>query len=244
MTIDRYFEAILSILEKLRDEERSSIEAASEACARSIANGGIIFIHDTGHIINHELVARAGGLVGLTPFSFDLNTGQANSFRSRDPSNQPPPIGEIIALALRKANAKAGDILIIGSVSGKTFGPVELAIQAKKAGLTVIAVTSTEHSRALESEHTSGKRLFEACDIVIDNHAPPGDAILEIDGLDRKVCPASGICAVVSMWAMTAGIVEKLIAMDKIPSIYRSVNLPGGLEDVRKVEEEYAKRGY
>ena len=43
------------------------------------------------------------------------------------------------------------------------------ALLAKEKGLTVVALTSVNHSSASPSRHRSGKRLFEIADIVLDN---------------------------------------------------------------------------
>ena len=70
----------------------------------------------------------------------------------------------------------------MGSVSGKTANVVELALQARAHGLTVIALTALAYSSQLASEHPSGKRLYEVADLALDNHAPFGDAMLAVEG--------------------------------------------------------------
>jgi len=135
-------------------------------------------------------------------------------------------------------------VLFIGSVSGKSKNVVELAIQAREMGVTVVAITSLEYSSRLQSEHPTGKRLYEVADLTIDNHAPYGDAMLEVEGLDVKACPASGLAAACIMWAITAGIIERLLERGLVPTVYRSVNAPGGPEDVRSRQERYKELGY
>lgn len=80
-------------------------------------------------------------------------------------------------------------MIIIGSVSGKSQNVIDLAIEAKKFGLTVVALTSVEYSKSVESLHKSGKRLFECADFVIDNCAPAAEAMLEIEGVDVRLQP-------------------------------------------------------
>lgn len=77
----------------------------------------------------------------------------------------------LAAYALRASGALPGDVMIIGSVSGKTMNVIDLAIEAKKFGLKIIALTSMAYSAQVKSEHSSGKRLFECADIVLDNCA-------------------------------------------------------------------------
>lgn len=241
--IDRYFDAILGKLSDLMRDEADSIREAASVCAQAIASGGVVHVFDTGHMLNQELIGRAGGLVGLTPFSFGLNVSNPNSYREQHRDRRPETERELVALALKSSNILAGDVLVIGSVSGKSVRPIELAMQARALGVTVVAVTAVEYSRQLKSEHPSGKKLYETADIVVDNHAPYGDALLEVEGLDTRICPASGICAAVAMWAVMAGTIEKLIASGKIPAVYPSVNLPDGPDRVHKAQKEYAEKG-
>lgn len=243
MLISSYFDAIQAKIAEIRAAEAENIAQLAEVCAHSIEAGGVVHIHDTGHMLNTELVHRAGGLAGLTPFAFCLSVNNPNSFREKD-GGVPAMVAETVSLALKKSRIRAGDVLIIGSVSGKSESPVELALQAKEMGVTVAAITSLAYSGQLESEHPSGGRLFEVADIVIDNHAPYGDAMVEVEGLDVGVCPASGIAAACIMWAVSAGIVENLLAKGITPTVYKSVNAPGGPEDVRAREDRYREKGH
>ena len=242
--IDGYFDMIQAKLAELREAEAENIARVANACAEAMLRGGVVHIYDTGHIINSELIMRAGGLAGFTPFNFGLNVNNPNSYREREAKATPDTEVDIIALALKQSNIRAHDVLIIGSVSGKSVRPVELALQARSMGVTVVAMTSREYSDRLKSDHPSGKRLFEAADMVIDNHAPYGDAMLDVKGIDRKLCPASGICAAAAMWAVMAGCVEAIIAAGKTPSVYSSVNLPDGPEQVKRIQKEYKEKGY
>ncbi len=241
--VSRYFDAIEKLLADIRQAESEKITRVAKICADSVAKGGVVHIHDTGHMLNSELVHRAGGLALVTPFTFALNVNNPNAYREKSPSSK-DATAETIALALKRSNVKLGDVLFIGSVSGKSKSVVELAIQAKDMGVTVVAVTSFEYSSKLESEHSSGKRLFEVADIAIDNHAPYADAMLDVEGLDVKVCPASGIAAACIMWAVTAGIVQNLLERGIVPTVYKSVNAPGGPEDVKARQERYKELGY
>ena len=241
--IPDYFDAITARIAEIGDRESGKIVEVARICADSIARGGVIHIHDTGHMLNSELVHRAGGLALLTPLSFNLNVSNPNSFREKSASGT-NPIADTIALALKRSNMKPGDVLFVGSVSGKSENVVELAIQARGVGVTVIALTSFEYSGKLESQHPSGRRLFEVADIAIDNHAPYGDAMLDVPGLDVKACPASGIAAACIMWAATAGIIGNLLERDITPTVFRSVNAPGGPEDVKARQERYRELGY
>lgn len=242
MLIDDYFDAIQARIAGIEAKESGRIARAADICAQSIAKGGVAHIHDTGHMLSSELIHRAGGLAGLTPFSFGLSVTNPNVFREKSPAAD--VLADTVALALKKSNIRTGDVLFIGSVSGKSAQVVELATQAKAIGATVIALTSLEYSSQLESEHASGKKLYEVADLAIDNHAPYGDAMLEVPGLDAKLCPASGISAACIMWAVVAGTVERLLSQGIEPTVFKSANAPGGPQDVNARRERYREKGY
>jgi len=243
MLITNYFDAISAKINEIREAESELIARIAQICADSIESGGVVHIHDTGHMLNSELIHRAGGLAGLTPFSFGMNAHNPNAFREKQGGGA-NTVSETVALALAKSNIRAGDVLFIGSVSGKSEQVVELAIQARKMGVTTVAITARAYSSKLESGHPSGKRLYEAAEFAIDNHAPYGDAMLTVEGLDVGMCPASGIAAACIMWAICAGIVENLLEKGITPTVLRSVNAPGGPEDVKARGERYREKGY
>jgi uncharacterized phosphosugar-binding protein len=210
----------------------------------------VIHLHDTGHIISHEMIARTGGLVAYTPLSYRGMLDDHNLHRASQPDGPMSPDGMVTAeralleWVFAQGTLRAGDVLIIGSVSGTGTRLVELACQARARGLTVIALTAPSFSSRLPAQHPSGQRLFEVADIVLDNHAEYGDSFLSLDGLERKICPISGVGATVLMWALTAGIVQRLLERGLSPSVYTSVNLPGGPRAVEEAEAEYRRKGY
>jgi uncharacterized phosphosugar-binding protein len=135
-------------------------------------------------------------------------------------------------------------VLFVGSVSEKSANVVELAIQARAHGLKVIAITALAYSPTLVSEHPSGKHLYKVADLVLDNHAPYGDAMLEVPGLDYPICPASDLGAATIMWAVVARIVENLLAKGLNPTVFPSMNRPDGKMLVSQVKAEALKKGY
>jgi uncharacterized phosphosugar-binding protein len=243
MLIERYFDALEDRIAAIR-AQTEPIHAAALLCADTLANGGVLHIFDSGHMVSSELVHRAGGLAAFSPLSFGLSV------------NNPVKTREDVALADNKLSfayienvfltnqLRAGDVLFVGSVSGKTANVIEVALQAKAHGLKVIALTALAYSAKLESEHPSGKRLYEVADLALDNHAPYGDAMLTVEGLDYPVCPASGLGAATVLWAVTAGIIEEMLARGLKPTVYPSINRPDGRTVLNQVEEEARRKGY
>ena len=99
-----------------------------------------------------------------------------------------PGYGNII---FNNMKAKAGDVLIIHSVSGRNAVTVDMAQAAREAGLTVIVITNMNTTKAVKSRHPSGKKLCDFASVLIDNHGDLGDASVELAGFPQKVSSTS-----------------------------------------------------
>jgi uncharacterized phosphosugar-binding protein len=244
MLIDTYFKEIRKKLDEIAADTQP-IQQAARVCAEALANGGALHVFDSGHMVSSELINRAGGLVAISQLSFNLSIN--NPVKAR--GSQPAGAGSTqsfgyIEHIFETDQLRPGDVLFVGSVSGKTANVIELALQARAHGLTVIALTALAYSSRLASEHPSGKHLYEVADLVLDNHAPYGDAMLEVEGLDYPICPASGIGAATILWAVVAGIVDEMLKSGLKPTIFPSVNRPDGKTLVSQVEAEARRKGY
>jgi uncharacterized phosphosugar-binding protein len=242
MLIQQYFEAIQAQIAQIAAKPEP-IQQVAQVCAAALAQGGVVHIFDSGHMVSSELINRAGGLVALSQLSFNLNV--TNPVKSRAVAPDEKTLSYAYIEHVFETNQlRPGDVLFVGSVSGKTANVIELALRARAHGLTVIALTALAYSSKLVSEHPSGKRLYEVTDLVLDNGAPYGDALLDVAGLDYPICPASGLSAATIMWAVVAGIIEDMLARGLKPTVFPSVNRPDGKTLVSQVEAEAFRKGY
>lgn len=247
--IDRYGSELQKKLAQLAEANAEALDQAADLCAKALANKKIIHIYDTGHIISHELITRTGGLVAYAHLSFDGHLDNRNLWRANNLGETPTPEQTLsseralINWLFGQRTLQADDVLVIGSVSGVGIRLIELAIQARARGLHIIAVTGPEFSRQIASKHPSGKHLYDVADVVLNNAAEYGDSFFSIPGIEKKLCPISGISAAVLMWSLTVGIVERLVAMGLSPSIYESVNQPNGPALVMEIERAYQEKG-
>jgi uncharacterized phosphosugar-binding protein len=85
------------------------------------------------------------------------------------------------------------DAIIIISTSGIRPLVVEMALGAKRCELSVIAIASRTHCEDARPAHSSGKKLVDIADIVIDNLSPGGDCAVALDGLDWYTGPLSTV---------------------------------------------------
>jgi uncharacterized phosphosugar-binding protein len=240
---ENFYNQLHHLISTIEDELNNVIEEAAKAISGAMTDGKAIHIYDTGHILDSELICRAGGLVAFKALRVQFDVQDEVRCRPADQGKNRSLEG-LMHFVLKKSNAHPGDVLIIGSVSGKGVLPVDLALAAKEFGLKVIALTSVAYSSLLTSDHSSGKRLFEISDICIDNCAPPFDAMIEVPNLGLSICPASGLSAATIMWAITAQVVENLILLGIQPSVYKSVNFPGNAEFNEAECKRYIEKGY
>ncbi len=113
-------------------------------------------------------------------------------------------------------------------------------MKAKENKAIVICITNLSYSKSVSSRHSSGKKLYEVCDLVIDNHGQKGDACVEIDGLNQKVSPTSTVIATTVMNSIIAQATQELVNKGlKNPPIFYSANIDGGDELNKKIFDEY-----
>ena len=241
MLRDTFFQKVDELFTKIRETQSSSINAAARLIADSVQAGGCVHVFDTGHLLNSELIYRAGGPALVRAFKYSLTVEDAVRPRADEGKNR--SMEGLAVYALKASSVKSGDIMIIGSVSGKTVNVIDLALEAQAMGVKVIAMTSVEYSSRLKSDHACGKRLMELCDVLLDNCAPFGDAMMEVEGLEAPMCPASGIAAAYIMWAVMAQLADELLQDGKWLSIYKSVNYPGNAQYNDQLKERYNETG-
>lgn len=235
--------AALKAVEQVSRSQAATVAEAATLISTSLRDGGVIQAFGTGHseAFAMEIAGRAGGLIPTNRLSLrDVillgganREGRSNQFLERDPATAQ----KIYDLA----PVTPGDVFMIASNSGGNGSVVELALLVKERDHPLIAVTSMQHTRAIESRHPSGQRLFEVADVVLDNGAPFGDAILELPG-GGAACGISSITAALLAQMIVAEVLRDLIEHGVTPPVYLSANIPGGDEHNRALEAQYEGR--
>ena len=245
MLSDRFFDLAAAHLARLREASGAAIEDAGVYTAERVAAGGRLHHFDTGHTAK-EPIRRAGGLVGLHGIEvrFDLDhplpPGREGKGLLQNYFYDNEAMGAMVA---ERSHLAAGDVLWLVSNSGKEPFPLALALGAKALGASVVAITCVEFSKSVPARHSSGKRLFEVADRVIDTKGPVGDAAVDVPELSTPIAPLSGLLNVAAVWALEAATVEALLARGIRPAIYRSLNLPDGFAYNEEAERRYRERG-
>ncbi len=241
-----YLQSIRNLLDHLETTQMGAIRDAGALVATALLGDGVVYCHEIGHSNQNDFLDRAGGLAAVRPFTFSFAvTDPVPECRKNRPGGREVSRDlESVRLAVLSSNLRAGDVMLLGSVSGKNRSPVELAKTCREIGAKVVAFTAMTYSSQVESLHPSGKRLYEVADVVIDTGAPYGDAAVTIQGLEVNALPVSGAGAIVAGWMVWETAIELLIAAGKPPTVFQSVNRAGGLEFYKKMKDQYEARGF
>ncbi len=236
----KYLDIVKKLLDSIMEEEIERIDGAAEAIAKALLNDHIIHVVGAGHsaMAAEELFYRAGGLAAIDPF-LDNDITVAHGSLKSTAMEKLEGYAEIL---LKHHGVEGGDVVIVVSTSGVNQFPVETAVKARELGAVTIGVTSVEYSRSLKPRNTYGLRLYEAVDIVIDNHVPRGDAVLEIPGLDVKVSPVSTILNTYILNTVVAAAVAKLVGRGVKPPVWLSAHLPGASRYNEELYRRYRSR--
>ncbi len=233
-----YIDTVLRTIDRAWNCQQESIGNAAEALYTAIRDKHSVFVFGCSHagMLAEEVFYRTGGLAILNPIFF---SGVLLNTRPVTLTSKLERLSGLGTIILEENGVKQGDCLIVHSNSGRNTVPVEMAMTAREKGVTVIGFTSLAHSNAVASRHPSGKKLFEVCDIVIDNCGVPGDAAIPVEGLAEPMGPTSTAVGASLIHAIVIEAVERLLADGVMPPVFMSANLDGGDAHNRRIFEEY-----
>lgn len=235
-----YFEEVQRLLAQVAAAEEENVRVVAGVLCRSILQKRAAYVYGAGHasILTMEMFYRAGGLMTVNPIYGAETTLDQQPITHTSRMERLPGYGTVLA---QKVDFKAGDVLLVHSVSGRNPPAIEVALAGKAAGAVTVAITSVAYSKSVTSRHPGGQRLFEVCDYVLDNHGVPGDALCAIDGMDQRVGPTS---TVVGAALVNAAVVETVRLLKEAgveaPPIFYSANQDGGDAQNRALFAEYA----
>jgi uncharacterized phosphosugar-binding protein len=239
---DLFFDAAIGLLRRVREEEAEAIGAAGNLLADTVALGGRLFAFGAGHssLAAQDVVYRAGGLALMNLLAVpgvvgvDVTPATLGSALER--------VDGLASAVLDTSPVRAGDALVIISLSGRNALPVEMALNARALGVKVIGVTSVAYASQTTSRHSSGTFLKDHCDIVLDSKIAVGDAELTLDTIPAPFAPASTVVTTALMQAVMATAAAALADRGIEPPLLRSGNVDGGHEWNGRVMREYGDR--
>jgi uncharacterized phosphosugar-binding protein len=229
--IEQYFTTVIHQLENVLAAQRQTMARVADLWTEVIQHDHLIYVFGSGHsrYIAGELYFRAGGL-GAVMIINDPSEGLAERVEGY--------AGNFMG----KYDIQPGDALIVVSHSGINPVPIEVALEGKQMGATVVAVTSLVHSQKVASRHSSEQKLYEVADIVLDTMVPEGDAVVELPESGWRVAPISTVTSVAMLNAIVAQTAHNLSASGIQPPVFISANLPEGDAHNQQVVKKYWQR--
>lgn len=238
-----FFAVARDAITQVQTTQVDAIQRASAVLAERMRSGGVVQLFGTGHsrAFCMEMAGRAGGLVPThAMYLGDLAlSGRYPVEEMRDPAFERRP--EVARELFDLYDVRAEDALVVVSNSGRNGSTVEMALIAIEKKLPVVVVTSMAHTSAVASRHPSGKRLFELGDVVIDNCAPLGDAVLDM-GQGAKICAVSSVSGAVIAQALTAEIAAQYQRHGEKPPVLVSANVDGADDFNIQLRAQYGSR--
>src|SRR5436853_3298987 len=209
-----YYHEVLARLSAWLDGQREALDRAATLCTEAIASGGLVHLFGCGHsrMLCEEMTPRQGCFVGWhtiveLALSFHNLIVGPNGLRQSLHLEKTPGYAEQI---LRNFAFGPKDVLIVISTSGIREVIVEMAEGARQRGLAVIALVSRAHCEQAKPAHPSGKKLMDVADVVLDNGAPIGDSLLQIEGCKNKTGPFSTVGGAMVMNMLRCEVAQRL----------------------------------
>ncbi|MBX3064998.1 MAG: SIS domain-containing protein [Anaerolineae bacterium] len=228
-----YLAAASRIIEEVDSSQKDNISQAAQIMADAIAADGLVHMFGAGHsaLPVAEAYPKCGNIVGFHPL---VETALMN-FTSVIGSNglaqftfleRAEGYGHAI---LQSHVLEPEDVMLIFSQSGINAPVIDIALGSQERGLKVVAITSVAQCQRLPARHSSGKRLIEVADIVIDNCVPFGDVTVQLEGVDEPLGPASTLVAIAIVNTLIVEVARALVLRGKQPIINPTLNAPGGV---------------
>jgi uncharacterized phosphosugar-binding protein len=224
--VEEYTAAAGALIERIGRSQAASIARAAEIVADVVARDGIVYTFGSGHssLIATEFYYRAGGMACYDVIP-DRAFGKAELL-------------EGYASALMEAHPlSARDALIVISNSGRNPLPIEMAHEARRRGAPTIGITALDHSRQVDSRHSSGQKLYMVCDVVIDTCVSLGDAVVNLGGNGKRVGAVSTIAGAFIASAITVEAAACCLKRGLDPKLFVSSNTNDGKQRNRELLE-------
>ncbi len=238
-----YYDKTIDLLKRLRDTQLPHVEQAAGLCAERIAKGGLVFLFGAGHsrMMCEEMTPRQGCFVGFVALvehavSNHASIVGANGLRGPLFLEKYEGYAEEILKGFRFG---PHDAFIVISTSGIRPLIVEMALGAQRRGLPVIGVVSREHCEQSPAAHSSGKKLVDVADVVLDNQCPPGDCVLELEGMEWRTGPVSTVTGGMLINMLRVEVAERLLARGVRPEVLPSHQFVGNVSAEEQLDRFY-----
>lgn len=238
-----YMDSTAKIIQDIQLTQMENIEKASQMFANSIAANGLVHMYGSGHsrMAVEEVFPRYGSFPGFHPI-VELSMTFHNQVVGSNGQRQAMFIENIEGLGnriLRNFIFKPEDCFLLFSTSGTGNVVIDIALEARERNLPIVAITGVENSKQSNPKHSTGKKLLDLADVVIDTCVPPGDAAVHIDGLKYPVGPTSTIANTIIVNLIKVRTAELLTEAGQPPLVLTSAHFIGKEESAQVFEDTY-----
>jgi uncharacterized phosphosugar-binding protein len=245
VSVAQYRDRITEALNGIWKTQTANIEKVCQVMAESIARGGLVHLFGSGHSVLpvQDIFPRYGAYPGFHPL-MDMRLMWTNVIGSGGAKG-------LLWLERREGYApvlfenepiRKGDVMLVFSHGGLNAAGIEVLQEAKNRGMVTVAVTSLDNYRKRTATHSSGKKLPDVADHVIDNCIPAEDALVSINGWKAPVAAGSTVATVTIAMAIVAQVAAELASRGIKPPVFVSPNIPGiSLDNNNRVYEEYER---
>jgi len=229
-----------SVMTKIEETQTENIRRAAQAMADSIEVGRWVHTFGCGHatIPIEEMYPRIGGFVGFHPMAelpltfFTRITGEMGVHQFVFLERVEGYGVEI----MKGYNFDPRDTMWVFSHSGINNVNIDVALEAKKKGMKVIAFGSAAAAKGKQTRHSSGKTIFDIADIVVDSCAPIEDATVSVKNHQDKLGPVSTMAFVTCVWMTVLTVAEILVERGFKLHIHPSHNVSDATAKIRLEE--------
>jgi len=237
------------IMSRIEETQMENITRAAHVMADTIECGRWVHTFGCGHatLPIEEMYPRIGGFVGFhpiieLPLTFFTNiTGEMGVHQFIFLERVEGYGVEI----MKGYTFDERDTMWLFSHTGVNNVNIDIAIEAKKKGMKVVAFGSAAAAKGKQTRHSSGKTIFDVADIVVDTCAPVEDASVPLKNHQDKIGPVSTMAFVTCVWMTVTTIAEILADRGVKLFIHPSHNVPGDTTAKQRLEEalaEYKRR--
>lgn len=228
-----YTQKAFENIRKVMTEQEDNIKAAGTLMADAIENDRLISVYGGGGhttLVMGEMFFRAGGLSNINPI---METG-LSVFNQALKYLELERCVNYGASIMKYYDLKQDDLLIIFHNIGINAATIDAALEAKKNGVKIIAVSSSFWQNEMPKDHfirhPSGKNLFDLADVCIDDYNPVGDAAVKVPGFETPIAPVSNVVDFTIAHFLEIECIRECVARGIVPPVWRSANEPGGDE--------------
>ena len=228
-----YLDTIKANLDRVKKEQAENIRKAAELMADAVANDRLISVYGGGGhttLVMGEMFFRAGGFANINPI---METG-LSVFNQALKYLELERIENYGSAIMRYYDLRKDDVLIIFHNIGINAATIDAAMEAKKAGAKIIAVSSSYWQNEMPPDHfirhSTGKNLFDYADVAIDDYNPVGDAAVLVPGCETSIAPISNVVDFTIAHWLEIECVRICVERGIEPPLWSSANVPGGDE--------------